>query len=262
MRFVEFTQELPYPKTLAECKALYVSRAEEELKGVREFVETSTILSAHMVWPEEPQGRARWIAANLAMAAPNVWDVDDPQRHHNRIVASLAAEAAAGDLKGRWAQMERAALVLRWVFNIAQAPQQFPGGPSISKALALIEYVTGGSSRSQYSAAWTHYRDVAHILAAAMDLAPHSPTPPVDFWRLIQPVMFAPEAVLALGLGYQQFGLALVPHGQRAPILPPETLWRLPASGTSASPQADVLDAPQINFLSQQRRARKRREKN
>jgi hypothetical protein len=68
----------------------------------------------------------------------------------------------------------------------------------------------------------------------------------------------APEAVLALGIGYQEFGLALVPHGQRTPLLPPETLWRIRmrASDSFVSPQADILDSAQISFLTQ-RRARK-----
>jgi hypothetical protein len=93
------------------------------------------------------------VAANLGMVAPNVLDDEDPYVHQNRVVAGLAAEAVVGELERRWAMMERAAQVLRWVFNVAQAPQRFPGGPSISKALALLEYVKGSSSRSQYSAA-------------------------------------------------------------------------------------------------------------
>src|SRR5262249_942332 len=44
----------------------------------------------------------------------------------------------------------------------------------------------------------------------------------------IYPIFLDPESVLSVASMFQEFGLALIPHGRREPILSPERLWRLP----------------------------------
>jgi hypothetical protein len=117
--------------------------------------------------------------------------------------------------------------------------------------------------KSQLSKDWSDFRDVAHLIAAAASIESHGRdrTGKEEASAVLTAVMLVPEVVLALALAYQRFGLTFRPHGRDVPILPPETLWRVP----------DAEDAPilpllirrlsdaDLEYLSKKRRALKRR---
>jgi hypothetical protein len=73
-------------------------------------------------------------------------------------------------------------------------------------------------------------------------------------------VFAAPDSLLATAAGIQDFGLNLKPFRQQAPILNPNTIWRIPTEFVPEKlflPSRRLTDE-QIAFL-MERRARKKR---
>jgi hypothetical protein len=134
------------------------------------------------------------------------------------------------------------------------------GGASISKAIDLCEQDRGGVGRSQLARLWSRYCDVGHLIAAAAWLAEKrlSPRDP-HAGSILMAVCLAPEAVIGLASGLEEFGLHLVPLRQKLPVLRPDTVWRIPAA-LAPRPRYIVkrlLSEKQITFLND-RRARKK----
>lgn len=105
------------------------------------------------------------------------------------------------------------------------------GGPSISKAVDLLEAAKKTPSHTLYRRAWAKFRNVAHLIAASTIIASQAQeTGAREAGVIIKVILLAPEAVLALAAGYQDFGLQHKSHGQKESVLPSDTLWRLPSS--------------------------------
>ncbi len=179
--------------------------------------------------------RGRWMATNIAFFlaehAERQPRAELPTYHVAfelfgglRAVADGSLSYVMEKLSSVQARWSRVADVLQMVVDIhheKRAPIR--GGGSISKALDVLR---GYPSLPRKSAVLT-------------------------------PVLLAPELVLAFGLAYQEFGLSFKPHGQRLPILPPESLWRIPA--TENAPILPLLvrtlSDTDLKYLSTARRA-------
>jgi hypothetical protein len=105
-------------------------------------------------------------------------------------------------------------------------------GPSISKAIDLCELESGLRGHSQLRQSWSEYRDVAHLLAAAAVLDPYSlvPAKKAGDASILAPILLAPDVVLAVAYGLQEFGLNPKPIHKEPPILRPDNVWRIPPS--------------------------------
>jgi hypothetical protein len=104
---------------------------------------------------------------------------------------------------------------------------------------------------------------VAHLVAAAAAIAAagQQRTEQVEAAALLTAVLYVPEVVLALGLAYQRFGVSFKPRAGSDPILPPETLWCLPADKDTAVLPLPVrrLSDADFDYLTKHRRAAPKR---
>ena len=124
---------------------------------------------------------------------------------------------------------------------VAGRHQQRRGGASIGKAIALTakRAVSWGTGEANLWRHWTMYKDVAHLVTAAVFicdyvrvLARRKPFGPSglesDQFGPFQMIMLMPDLVLAIALHLQQHGLESIPHSRREPIFDLETLWQIP----------------------------------
>jgi hypothetical protein len=127
-------------------------------------------------------------------------------------------------------QWTRVADIFHVIVDIAHEKRiKIRGGPSIAKAVDLVEDAHGLPGRSQLTAAWSNFRDVAHVITAAAHLA-HCAVTARDDARaasILSAMLLVPDVVIPLAGAFQQFGLTTFPHGRNTPILP-DTLWRIP----------------------------------
>jgi hypothetical protein len=238
------------------------------------FPEASLLLVAYMAWPNNEAERNGWMAtltASFAARQPESTRAELPTRQVTfEMFGGLPAVADSSlsymmekltAVQQRWS---RVADVLQAVVDIKHEMRRpIRGGASISKAYDLLKGYPALPRKSQLSKDWSDFRDVAHLIAAAASIASHGRdrTGKEEASAVLTAVMLVPEVVLALALAYQRFGLTFRPHGRDVPILPPETLWRVP----------DAEDAPilpllirrlsdaDLEYLSKKRRALKRR---
>ena len=113
---------------------------------------------------------------------------------------------------------------------------------------------------SQLRKAWSDFRDVAHLMVAGACLAheglakaaAHEPS-------ILNAIWIAPDAVLALASGFQQFGLQPKPVRKESPTLRPDKVWRIPPRLVPKKPFVVVrrLTEEQLGYL-RTRRASKR----
>lgn len=124
--------------------------------------------------------------------------------------------------------------------------QKRRGGPSIGKAIALVEgkAKSRGTKAAKLWQRWKQYKDVAHLATAAVLICAETRTRfagqsfapfglSSDQLCPFQMAMMMPDLVLAVALDFQQGGLNHIPHARIEPIL--KTLWRIP-EGINVAP--------------------------
>src|SRR5207302_10075674 len=131
-------------------------------------------------------------------------------------------------IQTRWT---RVADILHVVVDIAHETRvPIRGGASVSKAVELLECHQALPAKSQLRADWSRFRDVAHLITGAAQIAretlKHSTQRSTS--TILASVLLAPEAVLAFALSFQEFGLTYKPYRQTASLLPADSLWRVP----------------------------------
>ena len=119
--------------------------------------------------------------------------------------------------------------------------QQGRGGPSIGKAVELVEAnaKSWGTGAANLWSLWDKHKDVAHLVTAATlvcgDVHTRSGNKPfgpfglqVDQFGPFQMTMLMPDLILAVGLEFERHGLKRIPSGRSEPKFDPDTLWRIP----------------------------------
>jgi hypothetical protein len=102
-------------------------------------------------------------------------------------------------------------------------------GASISKAVELCEIERAMPGHSQLRKAWSDFRDVAHLIVASAYLAHEGLAKAATHEAsILKAIWIAPDAVLALAAGFQEFGLQPKAVLNESPILRPDKLWRIP----------------------------------
>jgi hypothetical protein len=259
----------PLPKPPSDvdgCRTVYLSR----VAGAMPFPKASLLLIAYMAWPNDEEGRNRWMATAIAFFVPGQVPTPRPGQDVFELFGGLRAVADSSfslmmeklvRIQDRW---PRVADVIQMIVDIHHDKRgPIRGGASISKALDVLQSYNALPVKSRLSRDWSDFRDVAHLVAAAAAIAAagQQRTEQAEAAALLTPVLYVPEAVLALGLSYQRFGLSFRPHVGSDPILSSETLWFIPAGEDTAVLPLTIrrLSDADFEYLSNTRRAAPRR---
>jgi hypothetical protein len=109
--------------------------------------------------------------------------------------------------------------------------QQRRGGPSIGKAITLVEAnaKNRGTGAASLWLLWTRDKDVAHLVTSAtLICADVRRRAGIDRFSPFQVVMLMPDLVLAVALEFERRGLSHIPHSRTEPALDHKTLWCIP----------------------------------
>jgi hypothetical protein len=264
MRIMNLPDLPAQPSSLDECVGIYSKRLATD-DAPRPHI--SVHLTAYLAWPNNEGRRNSFIATYLArLGMTSEKSANDPA------VASLAditlemfdgvnaiVSAALDQLSAEIGQIQRRWLLVADIFQVIvdmayDERAVLQGGPSISKAIDLCECEHKLPGHSQLRGAWSEFRDVAHLLAASAYLAHEglARATAAHEASILKAIWIAPDAVLTLAYGLQEFGSEPKPIQKKPPILNPKGLWQL--SGTHKPVKPFIvhrrLSEMQLAFLS------------
>lgn len=236
--------------------------------------DASVFLTAYLAWPSDEERRNSFVATYLAQISHPSKEVASSSAADSKTSLpvetfggiSAVAKPAFDQLTAEITQLQRKWL---WVADIFQLTVDMAfdqrsvlrRGSSISKAVDLCEFERGLPGHSQLRGAWSEFRDVAHLLTASAHLA-HvglSGNGPKDEASILNSIWIAPDIVLALAHGLQEFGLQPKPIRNESSILQADTLWRVPDCHKPEKPFVVFrrLTEAQLVFLNSRRAAKK-----
>ena len=209
--------------------------------------DVSLLLTAYMTWPNDQPARdsfmATFLARHVEKPIPNSLDdravTDICKSEHVarfekfgglRAVARRAFQQLTeevGRVQSRWILV---ADIFHMIVDMAHDDRiSLNRGPSISKAIELCEMEHIMPGHSQLRNAWSDFRDVGHLIAASAYLAHEALVKvPGHEASILKAVWIAPDAVIALASGFQEFWLR---HdlGKTKGEYPQGDLWRIPS---------------------------------
>jgi hypothetical protein len=259
------------PSSLDGCVQLYCGRLAQDQSPMPRI---SMLLTAYMAWPNNESERDSFAATHVARSVYG--DTPSPGDRPTEVASDWAdferfgglgavTRTAFGHLMEEIAKLQGRWLLVSDIMHVI-ADMAYDnrvtlrGGASIAKAIDLCENerVPG---HSQLRNAWSEFRDVAHLIAAGAHLAHQGLTEctKVHEASILNAVWVAPDAVLALAAGFQEFGLQPKTVKKEAAILRVDKLWRIP---TSIMPQKPFivyrhLTDEQLAFLRTRRAPKK-----
>ena len=263
------------PSSLDGCVQLYCGRLAQDQSPMPPL---SMLLTAYMAWPNNESERDSFAATYVARSVYG--DTPSPGDRPAEVAVSApdwvdferfgglgaVARTAFGNLMEEIAKLQRRWLLVSDIMHVI-ADMAYDnrvtlrGGPSIAKAIDVCENERGMPGRSQLRNAWSEFRDVAHLIAAGAHLAYQGLTEctKVHEASILNAVWVAPDAVLALASGFQEFGLQPKTVKKEAAILRVDKVWRVP---TSLMPQKPFvvnryLTDEQLAFLRTRRAPKK-----
>jgi hypothetical protein len=266
--------ELPITAQSADdCVSEYLRRlpADELL-----CPEVSLLLTAYMTWPNDGPARDSFVATYLARfieksspnnledeSAANIQRLPDWARFEKFGGLRAVAKPAFQKLTDEIGQVQRRWLLVADIFHkiIDMAYDERIGlSPSISKAIELceIEYTMPG--HSQLRNAWSDFRDAGHLIAASAYLAHKAlAKTPGHEASILEALWIAPDAVIALAGGFQEFWLQHQ-SGKKEPVtVQRDSLWRIPSSLMPKAPFIVFrrLTEEQLEYLRTRRASKK-----
>jgi hypothetical protein len=267
--------ELPVgPHSVEDCVRVYLNRlpADDAL-----WPQVSLLLTAYMAWPNDEPGRNSCVATYLARFIQNSdagTASDLPAAMASNSGDWIAFEKFGGlgavakpafdHLTEEIASVQRRWLLVAYIFQMIVDMAHddriaLQRGASISKAVELceIEWTTPG--HSQLRKAWSDFRDVAHLIAASAYLAHEGLAKAAHEAAILKAIWIAPDAVLALAAGFQEFGLQPKAVRKESSILGRDTLWRIPPGFVPKNPFVVVrrLTEEQLGHLRTRRASKK-----
>jgi hypothetical protein len=178
-------------------------------------------LVGYMAWPNDPVMRQRWLEAHQR----------DDQSTINELLQGLKI------VQQHWARVADIVHLRSDLFHGRH--QERRGGASVGKAIFLIDAnaKSKGTGAAKVWEIWTTYKDVAHLVTAAVLVAAetqtrHRSAPYGLKLHQFQPyrmAMLLPELVISVAITIENDGLQQVPHGQTESMFDPESLWRIPS---------------------------------
>jgi hypothetical protein len=230
----------------------------------------SILLTAYMSWPNDEQRRNGFVATCLTRLGISSEEGPKNPPLDSQVNAALErfggmnalASVAFDQLSAEIAQIQRRWLlvadILQLVVDMAYEERAvLRRGASISKAIDLCECEQGLPGHSQLRGAWSEFRDVAHLLAAGAHLAHqvNARASAAEKESILNAIWIAPDSLIALAYGLQEFGLQPKPIAKESSILRPDELWRIPANQAPAEPfiVCRRLTEAQRDFLNSRR---------
>jgi hypothetical protein len=276
MRIMNLLELLAPPTSSDDCVKVYLDRlpADDAL-----WPHVSLVLAAYMTWPNDEAARdsfiatylTRFIQSSLEEAAPEISSGKAPKSRDWIALEKFGGlgavvKPAFDHLAEEIAKVQRRWLLVADIFqlivdmaydnNIA-----LRRGSSISKAIDLCEIERGLPGHSQLRQAWRDFRDVAHLIAAGAYLAHKglADAASVAEASIMKAIWIAPDAVLTMAAGLQDFGLQPKSTRGESPILRPDTLWRIPTGVMPEKPFITFrrLTKTQLAFLDTRRATKK-----
>jgi hypothetical protein len=213
------------------------------------FSEQSIGLISYMAWPNDEIARRRWVevqsgASFRELQGDHVGDtngVDSEISDHPHWALSARDDRPfLSKLKLIQKHWLRIADILHLHYDMSQGGhQKHRGGPSLSKAIDLVatNAEVKGTGRSKLWQIWEDYKDVAHLVLAAILVSDEANRLGRERrWHLpkgrLQPlhvIDLLPDLVLAVAQSLETYGLEAPVHGSDDPLFDPVTLWRIPA---------------------------------
>ena len=195
MRELTLPEIPPLPTSVDDCIALYCHRLRD---GKTPLPNIAAILSGHMAWPNDQARRDQWMATLKARSIQNPGELLEN-------LTTPALKHVSHEFSLQHAQWPHVADVLQMVVDMSydtRPGDALRGGPSISKAVDLLENEKDVPTHAPLRSAWGKFRDVAHLITAAAFLAekgqatgkPHAGT-------IFNAVWLAPDATLSLASG-------------------------------------------------------------
>jgi hypothetical protein len=219
--------EISIPFDVKEAIGLYRKRLN---MGVRVPIELSQLLLAYMAWPIDENCRNSWMASATArrLAHAEELPISHPMTQFGGLeaVTDEAFNAVSARLTAETKRWAPVADVLQMVVDLHCSGLPLSGGASVSKAIELCADDETTASAGHMRRLWSLFRDVAHLLAAGALLAREVPE---GDGSIFSAAWHAPESLLAMSAGLEDFGLHFMPHGQIEPLLSRSSTWRLPA---------------------------------
>ena len=177
-------------------------------------------LVAYMAWPNDANARNRWLNA------------------HRPHVDRAGLDVLARNLKIIQQHWTRVADIVHLHYDLTKGQhQQRRGGASVGKAISLIaaKAKSKGTGTAKLWENWTTYKDVAHLVTAAVLVSAeaqtrHREAPYGLKLHQLQPyrmAMLLPELVISIAMSIENYGLQCV-AGRTEPLFDPESLWRIP----------------------------------
>ncbi|MGB6540316.1 MAG: hypothetical protein WBF03_05485 [Xanthobacteraceae bacterium] len=205
------------PIHITELESLTKGRL---LKDVVIWPKQAVPLVGYMAWPNDDEVRNHWIDAH--------------ERNDESGLSAFVRKLKI--IQQHWA---RVADIVHLHYDLTQGQhQQARAGASVGKAIALIDAnaKSKGTGKAKLWEIWAAYKDVAHLIAAAVLIAGevqtrHRMAPYGLKLQQFQPyrmAMLLPELVIGVAKTIEKYGLRHVPRGRTESLLDPESLWRIP----------------------------------
>jgi hypothetical protein len=245
MRVMNLPELQVGPNSVEDCVRLYLSRlpADDAL-----WPHVSLLLTAYMTWPNDEPERDSFVATYLArffqssasggasreVPTANVPKSQDWSTFEKFGGVDAVAKPAFHHLTEEIAQVQRRWLLVADIFQLIVDMAHddrvaLRRGPSISKAIELCEIERSMPGHSQLRKAWSDFRDVAHLIAASAHLAHEDLAKAAAHEAsILKAIWIAPDAVIALAAGFQEFGLQPKAVRKESTILRRDKLWRVP----------------------------------
>jgi hypothetical protein len=249
-------------------------------ENVAVYSDQSIRLIAYMAWPQDEIAREGWM--NISSPPSEIRDdhqAEPTQRESTDHNPHWAIKAASPDIflkklkliQQHWA---RTADILNHHYDLGQGGHQSRrGGASVGKVIHLMDEraITKGTGKSKLWEIWRNYKDVSHLVAAALLItseAQHRNR--TERWRLpkarLQPLSIIdliPDLVVGVALTFEKYGLEAPVHGSEGALFDPATLWRLPENigPPSVPPPKRTVPREDIKILKNRRAGHRGRRK-
>jgi hypothetical protein len=264
------------PSSPKECVDVYLERLQAD---VFPWPQASMLLTAYSAWPNAEAERDSLVATCQARfqefettegsgeesVLPTASSVE--QSLFERFGGVKAVARPAFDaLSEKIARMQSKWLLVADIFQVIVDMAYdnrivLRRGSSISKAIDLCELEYGLPGHSQLRKAWSDFCGVAHVLTAAAHLAHEGLTHAATAQEasILKAIWIAPDAVLALAAGLQEFGLQPKSIRGEPSILRPDEVWGIPTDAAPEKPFITFrpLTQAQLDFLSTRRVSKK-----
>jgi hypothetical protein len=261
-------------QSVDDCVGEYLRRLPDDETP---WPNVSLLLTAYMTWPNDELRRDSLVATYLAgfiemsgqsspedQPATKIPKSEDWQKFEEFGGLHAVAKPAFQRLTDEIGQVQRKWLLVADIFHkiVDMAYDDrivLDGGPSISKAIEVceIEYTMPG--HSQLRNAWTEFRDVGHLIAASAYLAHAALAKTPHPASILKALWIAPDAVIALACGFQEFWLKRDSGKKTRDTLQLDNLWQISGDLMTDKPFIVFrrLTEEQIEHLRTRRAAKK-----